>query len=380
MNTVELRRLLIHIETHKTGTTSVQGALARTEIDGTLRPVRYPMPDGRSQIADAGQHWLAWSYLPYEQWKPNERALFPVDGARRAELLERYRRSLFGQLRTADRAVPSSEGFSWLPADSVVRLRKDLEKAGFREFRVAIYVRDPADYYLSATQEFLKMSGRMVSPIKFRYRFRSAIEAWEEAFPGCLVVRRFPGDPDFDVVQDFSRLTQEFLGMPLSSPRRRANTSVSAEGMEILHRYRSTFWPHRHGVNTPDSLRLAEFLRQSRTTVSQTRPELRPEIAAWIRAAHRDDLVFVAERYGLALEANRAAPVERPRLDQGSIRVTEVLRAIDHETVTNLLLLIAKAGMDRDPPKRALLFRIASRLSRLYQSGERTPRRFRNQR
>lgn len=365
--TAEARRLLLHIGSHKTGSTSIQLALVHAEANGNLRPARYPIV-GSSE----SHHQLASSYLPYEKWGAGERAQSLPGESGRAKAFRRYRGSLFSQLRTADRAILSSEVFTWLPRAAIGRLRRDLESLGFEEFLIVLYVRDPADYYLSLMQELLKRSAHVVDPVSFRYPVRSLVEEWEQVFPGCMAVRAYLSDAKFDVVQDFSRITQDFLGASVSSIPMRANETVSAEGMQILQSYRSTFWPDRDDVPTPDSLRLAGFLQRSRALVPQTPPELRPEVAAWIRACHREDFASIARRYGVDLQMDCADMPRRLEYDQDNLRVADVLQRVDQDTVTELLFRIAEEG-HWGPQKRGLTNRIASRLLRMYRPGRRMP-------
>lgn len=331
-------RVVVHIGTFKTGSTSIQEALERAGIDGDLKPVCYPL---------GGHRYLAWSYLPYERRRPQERF---AENARRAEMLGGFRRDILKALDGNDRAILSTEDFSWLTADEIAQFRKDLGNLGFGNFRVVLYVRDPADYYLSWIQQLLKVSDRVVNPISFRCPFLSVAEAWEQVFPGCVDVRLFAEGSNFDVVQDFSSVTEDFLGVAVPSMPKRANTTVSAEGMTVLQRYREVFWSDRDGVGTPDSLRLVEFLARSKTLVPQIRPELRPEIAAWVRANHHDDLGVLAERYGVDLPA-RCAEVRKPtNFDREDLRVADVVQRVDGATVTALLLQIARAGLQERRP------------------------------
>jgi len=338
----------------KTGTSSIQLALARAETSGELQPARYPL------VGLEDQHRaLALQYLSFEAGAAWPRNRVP---ARDAPQRGRYRRRLFDQLRTTDRAILSSEMFPYMSPDEVHRLRQDLQDVGFGEFRIVLYMRDPADQYLSGQQQSLKASSQLANPVSFRCGFRKAAETWEQVFPGCLVVRPFSTHTKFDAVQDFSSVTQEFLGVTVPRAPKRENVSVSAEGMEILQRYRLTFWPGSEPQRTPDTLRLVEYLQRSRNTLPQTRPQLRPEIAAWIRANHRDDLTFMAQRYGVNLLTDFADAHRPHEFDRKNLHVAEILEHVDDAMVTELLLRIAKKEMDRTPLKRALPARIAKRV------------------
>lgn len=348
-------RVIIHIGPHKTGSTSIQQALAHAETVGLLHPVHYPLLG-----ADHEHHRLLLQYLPYERWPIWSRSLFADDDLQRATEGSRYRRRLFDRLRKTNRAVLSSEGFVALNSGEIRRLREDLERAGFDEFRIVLYARDPADHYLSQMQNILKESWRVMNPFTYRFPVRTWIQEWEEHFPGSIVVRRFSASAEFDVVSDFSEIMQEFLGVGLPPSTARSNASVSSEGMEILRRYRQRFWPDSNGQLTDDTNRLIEFLWRSKSFVSQTSPELRPEIAAWIRANNHDDLSFVAERYGVDLRLDQAAAREPIELDREDLRVADVLQHVDDDAVTELLLELARSGLEKS--KRALPVRIAKRV------------------
>jgi hypothetical protein len=143
----------------------------------------------------------------------------------------------------------------------------------------------------------------------------------------------------------------------LPPAQERANETVSAECMEILQRYRSTFHKQRDDVVTADSVRLLQLLGQSRVE-RQTRPTLRPEIAAWVRANHRDDIACVAERYGVDLRMDCVGVREPVELNRDNLGVADVLECINSDAVTELLLWIAKSQLDRP---RALPVRLAKR-------------------
>jgi len=235
-----------------------------------------------------------------------------------------------------------------------------LADAGFDDFRIVLYVRDPADHYLSTIGQRLLGAAEILNPIAYRCPFRRAAEVWEEVFPGCLIIRLFTTDPEFDVVQDFSAITGEYLGVTLPPTRTRANTSLSAEGLEILQRYRSLLPAESTGILTPDVTRLVEFLRHS--DIPQTKPRLRPEISAWIRANHRDDITFIADHYGLDMHVECPNANPPPDLNRNDLKATDILQNLNPETVTELLLQLAQHELNTQPPKRPLPIRAAQRL------------------
>jgi hypothetical protein len=344
---------LLHIGTRKTGTTSIQQVLAETaKVDSTFS---FPLMNG-----DHNQNRLVTVYLPHSE--------LPVHWRHAPEACQRYRRFVLKELATARNAVISAEALSaYFNTRAAEQLRDDLERIGFRRFHVILYVRDPADYFLSFLQQILKSSDQTAPigshPASFRYGLRHISETWEHAFPGCVEVRKFPDNPPTaDVTQDFSALVQEHLGVSLPVISTRMNATISAEAMQIIQDYRLAFWPDNGGIVTPDTTRLVRFLEASMAEVPQNKPVLKPAVRACIRANHQLDGDFIYSRYGVDLGLTETQPVQF-ELDR-SYRVGDLVESLDPEIVRELLLRLAKSEMERAPAKRSLARRVASRAVR----------------
>lgn len=348
---------LLHIGTPKTGTSSIQDCLARARVDGSLGRICYPL-----WADDLYQLRLAALYVPEETWT---RRFYPM---RRREI-ERYRRFLFGKLRASNSAILSAEVMSWFfPPPAVARLRADLESVGFRNFHVVLYIRDPADFYLSVTQQHLREPVHSAAPFvedpaTFAYGFRRIAETWEQVFPGRLIVRRFPTDPRHDVVDDFAAVLHQCLGVGLHRVPTRSNATLSAEGMQILQDYRETYWPDEEDFWTPDVARLVTYLQQSVQDIGQTRPVLKRDIADRIRASHQTDADELASRYGVDLGLRTSDPVAvAPR--RKPYRVSEIVESVDPAIVQQILLRLTKTELERLPAKPPLPWRVATRAYR----------------
>lgn len=294
---------------------------------------------------------------------PHGGAAVIADGRRARNLRLRYDRLLFGELRGASTAVISAESLSDCQSAGVKHLRRDLETAGFRNFRIVLYIRDPADYYLSYTQQMLKKLRDIPDPTLFRYPFANIAATWEAEFPGSVVVRNFRSDPEFDVVQDFSNLMREHLGVSLPALPPRLNTTISAEGMEILDQLRQLNGEGKRSTRRAGVGPLAWYLR-SAGEVPQTKPALRSTIADRIRANHRADAEQVLSLYGVDLGLRDSVSV-LPRDDLDRYRVADILQCFDPEAVTQLLLFFVKNGLDREPRRRNPVSRVAARIYRV---------------
>lgn len=355
-----LKTALLHIGTPKTGTTSIQQKLAAAEADGSLLPYRYPR-----WRRDRNHNRLTMLYLPHGDLGPPRLAEYPQDGNRFNRARRRYRRFLFKALRSSEGAILSAESLSSSFSPSVAgQLRGDLESLGFREFYIVLYIRDPADFYLSHTQHAMKRSSHptpaVADPMSFKYQFRRMAETWEQAFPGSVIVRRLPSGPQSDVVDDFRGLLYEHLGITLPQGADRLNTTISAEAMAVLQDYRQVTGPDEGGLLIPGLDRLVAFLVQSGQRIDQTEPRLKESVAAHIRANHRVDAELLFSRYGVDLGLSHLGPPE-PLAACSSWRVADILESTDPEIVKRLQEEFARIG---PPRRRPLPARAAARAYR----------------
>jgi hypothetical protein len=362
------KTILLHIGTSKTGTTSIHQA----ERSGQLGRIRYPLWGSTSNHV-----LLALLYFPYAELSPGWYRGYPANDRRFQRTRDRFRSFLFEQLRSSDGAVISWEGLSTLSTDQAMRLRIDLESLGFRNFHIVLYVRDPADLYLSRTQQRLKNEHEtqlVKDPDTVRYEFAQVAQRWAQVFPGSLIVRRFPTDPDRDVVDDFSDVLQRCMGVSLPRIPSRFNTTLSAEAMQILQDYREAFRTGPDdGVLTPDTAHLARFLQQSTKDLSQTKPELKTVVADRIRANHRADAKQLVECCGVDLGLPDHDPGPLPP-HPSPYRVEEIVRSIDPMIIHQLLLRLARAELSRRPSQRPLPLRLAARAYHAVPDSLRPPR------
>jgi hypothetical protein len=350
---------LLHIGTAKTGSTSIQRWLANAQRGGSLGTVCYPL--WRSNY---NHQRLVTLYKPYEELPSPMRQSYGPCGRPYKHMRDTYREFLFRELRDASAAIISGESLcSVFSPPNAARLREDLESLGFQKFHVVLYVRDPADYFLSNMQQALKMTYELPfvrDPSTFIYEFLRYTETWEKVFPGKLIVRKFPTDPCHDVIDDFADVLQQCLNISLPRVPLRMNSSHSTEAMQIIQDYRETFWPDTE-ILTPDTARLIEFLSWSRQEMPQTRPVLKKEIAEQIRANHKADAKELYDRYGVDLglgncNSKAVSPRDEPH------RVSEIVDSFDSDIAYRLLLRLARYEITRKP--KTLPWRIAARIYR----------------
>lgn len=360
-----MKTALLHIGTMKTGNTSIHYSLADATARGLLGPVRYPL--WREETHQARMAALYCADILHEAL-PSLRGRFPQDEKQFHRELADYRRFIMRELRAArDGAILSAEPFCHLfTAEMATALRRDLETAGFERFVVVLYVRDPADYYLSVMNQNLRMSEALPlvkDPAAFRYPFAEMADTWERAFPGALTVRQYPPTAAGDAIADFNAIVQHTFGIALPAANLRRNVSLSAEGMQILQDYRAAFSTGSRGAISRDAADLAQLLLGSAEALAQSRPVLKPELAQQIRHNHRDDLEAIRRKYGVEFDAGEPPlailePRSRP------YRVDEIVEHFDLQILSSLYLWIAHETLCRPRAQRSLAYRLAARVNR----------------
>jgi hypothetical protein len=354
------RTAIIHIGTRKTGTTSIQEALA--SAGDCLGSASYPIVG-----MDKDQNRIISLYIP-----PHEMPL-AWQGLDR-DLNDKFKKVFFRQLGSKNDLIISAEALSsWFSLNAIQRLRSDLEAAEFHRVFIVLYIRDPADYFLSFTQQVIK-STSIAAPLgekleTFKYPFRSIAEKWESVFPDGLIVRRYSNPKDGGIVRDFSVLLKQLLDIDVPTLSSMRNTSLSAEGMKILQDYRLIYSePKKPGVLTSDAQKLRDFLTRSLELVRQTKAVLRPEIAQFIRASHKKDADYMLDRYGLDLGSLEW--LDAGVLVQSNYLVGDIVESYDDKIIEELLLYYAKLSLGFDPTIKEILLelekRVLKRLARFF--------------
>ena len=217
-----MTEILLHIGTHKTGTTSLQHRLAAATAPLAERGVLYPRTGRPRRGPRAGHHQLAWSILgkgrpvPTEVW---------------SDLGREWARS------GLPRMVLSAEGFEHLSPTGIRQLRDQLPDA---RFRVVVYLRRPCAFLRSVYLQRLKKGNEhrpfaeFVQHNAHRCDYPRLLADWATVFgKAALVPRSYDkAAQGVGVIDDFlSLLDIDAVALPDSAgmPQRRNRTP--SEGM-----------------------------------------------------------------------------------------------------------------------------------------------------
>ncbi|MEQ8841474.1 MAG: hypothetical protein RIB98_10855 [Acidimicrobiales bacterium] len=294
-------RLILHIGTAKTGTSSIQASMHLHSETWKRAGVLYPTPPKRKT-----NHNLLAVLCQEEHRYPRE---FLQGGSSPSDvrhLAERWWRDMTSELKNSrgSTVVLSGEYLFGMNEGEVERLAEVLIPL-FDEIEVVVYFRDPASYYLSFVQQRVRAAAVLPSPAKFRLRAEICVRRHAEALRSTVTARSFDRTALIggDIVTDF---TVSVLGI---SPEEAAsftvenqNASFSAEAMCIMQMVRRHVHPDQEDRRTAASLRLMSELRQLGRDIPQTVPRLRPEISAAIARSHERDLEYLAAQFSIRFD------------------------------------------------------------------------------
>lgn len=234
------RRVLLHIGLEKTGSTSIQFALARSRERLAAAGRLYPRSAGRFS------HVKLYCYAsqgPLDEIKgqlglrgPEELAAFRAGLER--ELAEEAARSGAGELLLSNEHCSSR----LLQAEELARLKALLDGLG-DETRVLVYLRPQWDLLASHYSTYVKTGG--TRPLEFpgekalagQYDFRAVIERWQAVFGAeAVTVRRYAaeGAAGGDTLDDFAAVAG-LEGLLERSEKR--NVALSAQAVAFLRRF-----------------------------------------------------------------------------------------------------------------------------------------------
>lgn len=289
-----MKTCVLHFGMAKTGSTSIQATLSQLP----------PRPDVvylQSGEANAGRALSAAFMDDAGRFRPNrklgldERAL----ARRRRRALASFEQALDGPVTLA---VLSSEMLANFDRDSLVALRDWLAPRVDR-IRLLGYVREPAAFMESMSQQALKNGNDRID-LQRRYpAYRQRFEPFESVFGrDAVTYRRFDpaGFPGGCVVRDFCAT----IGLDLpESAIVRVNEGLSRRAVGLLLAYRQAYPEFGSGR---EALRRNRALVALLTQLPGDKLRLDPALLRPVIEAQADDLAWINERLDRPLQVRYA--------------------------------------------------------------------------
>lgn len=302
-----MKTAILHIGLPKTGTTSIQRMLFEAARSAALPGVGYHLPFPSSMHS---QH-LLWALFrrdrPLSRWPQ-----FEIDRLSSAAPVQPALEHCWDRIARSENVVISSE---YLPAwskEEVAALAARFRDAGFARVLVVVYVREPAQAYLSMAQQYIRAADRLPLPEDFKVGYEYAIEKFRSIF-GEVQVRIFDRHQMLDgcAVRDFISLLEREFCFRVDQKKifvANVNDTLSAEAMIVLLEWRRTHFAGNNLVSAK-GVRLVQVLMSSRQEIRQTKPALKPAVAHMVRRASAGDVDYL-RRLGVTFEHESATMEE----------------------------------------------------------------------
>ncbi|MCW4151726.1 hypothetical protein OM427_19605 [Halomonas sp. 18H] len=326
------KRALLHIGTPKTGTTSIQRSLFSQQEQ--LGDIEVPVGEG------GNQHYLALLYQPYKRLPRGFKSMYADQ-----EALEKAVGSLHEwfhkKLDAASDLVLSSEFLSKFNVQEITSLKEDLEKSGYVDIRVVVYVRDVSEYYVSSLQQLLKASHKVSDPSSFKYDFRPIINKFRRVFGDVVQVKKYDRSvlKDECVVQDFFSHCCDFFGKNIEGVKSyKDNSGLSLESMYLLKGYREKYHGSDHNRFKPDSNLLISLMQDETVNYKRNKPKLLDSVAALLESTHANDMMWLYKQYGIDICKKRSKNSVDPAELGENPSLTDLFGPPDHDVLQDLQL------------------------------------------
>ncbi|MCW8827554.1 MAG: hypothetical protein OQK94_00705 [Gammaproteobacteria bacterium] len=288
-------KMIIHIGTPKTGSTSIQKGLFNLRKSLREQHCLYP-GKGKSHHAVAA---LVRPFNKLRRYTQSKHKNNPDKIFHRAEALRTEIKS-----SNANTVLLSSEFLCRLSSEEIFRL---IDALGFSPADVyaICYVRQPSRFYLSAIQQKLKASVTIPNPFDKKYDFHGMLQSWISIIgKENVVVRAFDREQLHreDVVSDLLQILNKEFSIDLSQhkpARTEKNTSLSAEACILMQELRRELLNLEDDVYTDDSRRLVRIIKSKSAWMRLTRMKFRREIVSQIDRLHKSDLEWLKQGYGI---------------------------------------------------------------------------------
>lgn len=270
-----MTKLILHIGTEKTGTTSIQAFLKRNRALFQKDRIYIPL----SPMDDSGNHrWLPLlaNELDYVDDFVISRGLQDPDA--RKLILKKKEEELIRECKNATKScdyfIFSSEHFqSRLRNIEEINRLRDLLEILFEDITIVLYIRDPLKTAVSLLSTAVKTGGlpyHLPLPASDSYFLNvcnhdQTVKKWSTCFSRHkLVIRRFDKKKliNGDIIDDFFSFNFPKLNIAYYNRPPISNESLSLTGMKFLHRMNTVFPLIVDGKINKDRVGLVEFVQK----------------------------------------------------------------------------------------------------------------------
>ena len=283
-----IKELIIHLGDRKTGSTSIQAALARKNWCCDSAHLIYPSRSNHNSLANAIRGEKTGMSLP--------------------QRVERLRRRLLGS--DAEFGVISAEDFEIVSPSDLSTFLGNYFPELLPRFRLIAYIRPHAERLLSSFVERLKNGARYSSPSQLHRDFLSKgflnyaprMREWRNTFDEKILFKPFIRTLLYeqDVVSDFLRFVFRDHSFTLDANFRPRNESLCLEDLVMLRKVHAIL-RQRFGPKLSNSTLQAFGRRMAITLASSvasgTKLQLHRGLVEEIISSYSDDAIAVDQEF-----------------------------------------------------------------------------------
>jgi hypothetical protein len=280
-----LMKIVLHIGSGRTGTQSLQQFLKGNLAELNRRGVYYPILNGKNH-----HNPLA---LPLSR-KHTARYFVNMYGSDYDENLEYYAKYMTElkrmiEVRNPETVILSSEFLARdFEYEDGCRLFEDLQSIS-NDIDIVLYLRNPADYYLSAAMQTLKASKSLKKPSHLATK--SIVSNYKKLQHSNFFIREYKRDllVGNDICRDFLCQVDSELADLVKYFTKTKNESLSAEIMSIIQMYRENAWPESDNkFNKETDYLIGHLSKYSIKHNLYRKPRLRESVSKQLNVASPD--------------------------------------------------------------------------------------------
>lgn len=301
-------KLLFHIGSGKTGTSSIQETMKRNKDILLEQGILYPLL-GHFRCHNVLSLSFQTSTIPREFKSRHNVSRENVD-----EFAKRFYDEFTQSLQSFDghTVILSGEYFFRQMEPELQEKFTALLTPYFSEIQVLAYIRPPGDLFLSKLQQRLKGSWKIGSITPFQYC--EILDFYRALYPVKVVKFDRSSLKGGNVIVDFLSHVGNINVNDLTLHE--TNTSVSAEGMQFLKEYREMFFYEQNNKLTRASSNMVKTLQriEAEKKLNLTKSLLYPEVRAFLHKSS-PDLERLYENYGINFIEDDVKPLTKSEID-----------------------------------------------------------------
>lgn len=328
-----MKKIILHIGSGKTGTTSIQQALLKDKKNDNIN---YKFPDLGNNI---GNQIIKFAFIPSHSITAKQVNNYSNKISSNINFFQEDIRYLFRkQCEDFQNIVISSEFLFSLSEHDCINFASYLRHIGFDAIHVIMYLRDPADYYLSLSQQNVKSRAIFAAPQKFKFNAMNAIKNWSRINPDTLTVKEFNVKYLFngDVVKDFENYMNKLDIQANLISSTYFNITMSAEICQIYQDFNIL----KSNNNTFNPKIFSEFIKYSKLySKIGSKPVLKSTIRKSIYQRFHIDIQKLSSEYNLFSDINFNFDIESNQsieVNKNLIYFKDICNNFDDDLYRNL--------------------------------------------